>query len=641
MAFLLNLKTRRKFALLGLLAAAAIALPCVLYGRMALQELRLAQREADGVPVMLQIYETVRLVQEHRALSSAVLSGNASAQAQRAQKQDELQKSLAALDAAVGPAPGPLRDGLGRITADWRTLSADVGAARIDPVQSVARHGSLVSRLLDTLMVALDGYGWSRDAHPDTQHAIVATALEGVRVTEHLGQLRALGVGALTRGSITPQEQLRAHALATLAQAGFERSRSELTLARDAEPAYGSLVDEHQRRVQAQLGEALQLASNHLVQGGLGMAPQAYLDAYTALIRDQFELNRAASTLIVNSLDRRVREVRATALGLGAALLAAAVAFGAFATFVATTTVRRLEHARRVAAAMATGDLGQPIALRGSDELGELLAALHTMQGQLGGIVAGVRGNAEQVAAASQQIAQGNNDLSARTEQQASALQQTAASMEQINGTIQQNADNALQANQLAVQAADVAGRGGEAVARVVETMHGIDESARRIGEVIQVIDSIAFQTNILALNAAVEAARAGEQGRGFAVVASEVRSLAQRSAQAAAEVRTLITASVERAQAGTMLVDQAGQTMQDVVTSVRRVADIVSEIAAATREQATGVGQVSEAVVDMDQATQQNAALVEQSAAAAESLRDQAAQLVCAVDVFRLRAAY
>ncbi len=285
---------------------------------------------------------------------------------------------------------------------------------------------------------------------------------------------------------------------------------------------------------------------------------------------------------------------------------------------------------------VADGDLSMSIALR-PDDSSSTMATVKRMQDSLGLTVSGVRSNAEGVAAASAQIAQGNNDLSARTEQQASALEETAASMEELSSTVKQNADNARQANQLAISASSVAIKGGEVVAQVVETMKDINDSSRKISDIIGVIDGIAFQTNILALNAAVEAARAGEQGRGFAVVASEVRSLAGRSAQAAKEIKGLIGASVERVEQGTALVDQAGTTMTEVVGSIRRVTDIMGEISAASSEQSAGVSQVGEAIIQMDQVTQQNAALVEEMAAAAGSLNSQADEMVATVAVFRL----
>jgi methyl-accepting chemotaxis protein len=289
-----------------------------------------------------------------------------------------------------------------------------------------------------------------------------------------------------------------------------------------------------------------------------------------------------------------------------------------------------------VAQAVAAGDLASAITLRKGDDK-SLMFSLHAMQSGLADAVAQVRRGSETVATASVQIAQGNQDLSGRTEQQAAALQQTAATMDELGSTVRNNADNARQANELAQGAARVAEQGGSMVSAVVDTMKGINDSSRTIAEIVSVIDGIAFQTNILALNAAVEAARAGEQGRGFAVVAAEVRSLAQRSASAAKEVKQLINASVERVAQGTAQVDQAGATMQEIVAAIGRVSAIVAEIAAASKEQSTGVSQVCDAVTGMDQATQQNAALVEQSAAAAESLNQQAQQLVQAVAVFRL----
>ena len=298
---------------------------------------------------------------------------------------------------------------------------------------------------------------------------------------------------------------------------------------------------------------------------------------------------------------------------------------------------RPVATAVKVAQDVAAGQLGSVIKNQRRDELGLLLNALEDMRRQLASVVQDVRGNAQGVALASSEIAQGNADLSSRTESQASALEETAASMEQLGSTVRQNAENAQAANQMAKSASDVAGRGGAVVAQVVDTMKGINDSSRQIADIISVIDSIAFQTNILALNAAVEAARAGEQGRGFAVVAGEVRTLAQRSAEAAKEIKALISTSVERVEQGTQLVDQAGSTMAEIVSAIGRVTDIMGEISAASREQSQGVAQVGEAVTQMDQSTQQNAALVEESAAAASALQKQARALVDSVAIFQL----
>jgi methyl-accepting chemotaxis protein len=322
-------------------------------------------------------------------------------------------------------------------------------------------------------------------------------------------------------------------------------------------------------------------------------------------------------------------------------LIVLSVVVVAFAVVLGYLTTRSIVGPLREAGAatqeFAHGNLARPLVAHGNDEIASLVGAMEAMRRSLSNLVAGVREGSVSVSTASSEIAQGNHNLSTRTEQQASALQQTAASMEQLGSTVRQNADNAVNANRLAHSASTIAQQGGEVVAQVVETMKGINDSSRKINDIISVIDGIAFQTNILALNAAVEAARAGDQGRGFAVVAGEVRTLAQRSAQAAKEIKQLITESVGRVEHGSALVDKAGTTMDEVVASIQSVTRLMGEISSASTEQSSGVSQVGEAVTLMDQATQQNAALVEEMAAAASSLRSQADDLVKSVSVFKI----
>ncbi|HJV01726.1 MAG TPA: methyl-accepting chemotaxis protein [Burkholderiaceae bacterium] len=308
-----------------------------------------------------------------------------------------------------------------------------------------------------------------------------------------------------------------------------------------------------------------------------------------------------------------------------------------FGYVVSNSITRPLRRAVEIARTVASGDLSSRIEVHGRDETGQLMQALHDMNASLTRLVGEVRHGTEAIAAATADIAEGNQDLSARTEHQASSLEETASSMEQLTAAVHQNTDNARLANELAASASAVAVQGGAVVSQVVDTMAAIHVASNNIVDIIGVIDGIAFQTNILALNAAVEAARAGEQGRGFAVVAGEVRSLAQRSATAAKEIKVLIDDSVQQVDAGGKLVEQAGSTMADVVDSVKRVADIMGEIGAASHEQSLGIGQVHQAISEMDQVTQQNAALVEQAAAAADALRQQAAHLTEMVSVFKL----
>ncbi|MFP3744335.1 methyl-accepting chemotaxis protein [Achromobacter sp. SIMBA_011] len=374
-------------------------------------------------------------------------------------------------------------------------------------------------------------------------------------------------------------------------------------------------------------------------------------------IQDYLNLNDAASNVntkfreavekYLDFVDKRTDELAAQAqvdhnisrsVTIALLVIAALLAIGCW-IFINRTVLRPLHEAGDHFEKIAGGDFTGRIDVRSTNEIGQMFGAVKRMQESLTRTVATVRRGVDEINVGSREISAGNTDLSSRTEQQAASLEETAASMEQLASTVKQNADNARQANQLAASASDVAERGGSAVAEVVNTMQGISASSRKISEIVSVIDGIAFQTNILALNAAVEAARAGEQGKGFAVVAGEVRSLAQRSAQAAKEIKGLIEDSVSKVGAGSQQVERAGATMQEIVASVKRVTDIMGEISAASEEQSSGIDQVNRAVSQMDEVTQQNAALVEEAAAAAGSLQEQAQRLAEAVAVFKINA--
>ncbi|AVS72964.1 methyl-accepting chemotaxis protein [Paracidovorax cattleyae] len=456
---------------------------------------------------------------------------------------------------------------------------------------------------------------WYRTIYSNvSRHALVArssdTALAGRFTQEN---------AAASRQSTEQQQQLARLISGPEEQALFDQAgvlRKQFVDARDAI---------YKAKAEGRSDDAQRILDTEFTPSGKG-----YLDALQALLDFQRkQINEAAASVQRNYESGRNALVL---LGLLATAAAAALALG-----ITRSVTRPLHRAVSVAESVAGGDLTARSASTARDEMGQLLRALDAMATQLRDTVGQVRRGADGIALASSEIATGNLDLSSRTEEQASALQQTAASMEQMTATVRQNADNAAQADQLARSASDMAVRGGQVVGKVVTTMGGIHSASRKIVDIIGVIDSIAFQTNILALNAAVEAARAGEQGRGFAVVASEVRTLAQRSATAAKEIKALIDDSVTQVDAGNRLVEEAGTVIRDVVAGVRRVTDIVAEISAASQEQTSGLEQVNRAIAQMDQVTQQNAALVEEAAAATGSLESQASHLVQAVAVFRL----
>ncbi|AUO03824.1 HAMP domain-containing protein [Serratia marcescens] len=369
---------------------------------------------------------------------------------------------------------------------------------------------------------------------------------------------------------------------------------------------------------------------------------QAFMDQPTQKTQDLFEADFVQYLQLVNGDISEARDANQFSFTLAGLMLAGAVLMlivvtGSAMWWLRTMLIQPLNQIRSHFERIAAGDLATPIQVYGRNEISMLFASLQRTQQSLIGTVGAVRDGTESILIGLQEIAEGNNDLSSRTEQQAASLEETAASMEQLTATVKQNADNARQASQLARDASATAAKGGELAGDVVTTMHDIANSSQKIGAITSVIDGIAFQTNILALNAAVEAARAGEQGRGFAVVAGEVRNLASRSAQAAKEIKVLIDESVSRVKHGSVLVENSGATMQDIVRSVTRVTDIMGEIASASDEQSRGIEQVTQAVTQMDQVTQQNAALVEESASAATALEEQAITLADAVAVFRL----
>ncbi|WP_101103644.1 methyl-accepting chemotaxis protein [Macromonas bipunctata] len=639
MSLLDRLSLSRKFVVLGLIALLMAAVPTFLHVQKSVQQIRVAQDEVRGFAPLMALQKVVQFAQQHRGLSSGMLSGNDALRQRRPAVRDNVNQAMNAVDAALARAQAApeLLTTWADLKRQWTTLEQAVAAGQWSAADSTQRHTRLITQLLAFNAELMDAFGLSLDDQMDTYDLMQSTFVHAPWLAEKLGIMRAMGSGFLTRAELPPQSKGTLMGLRDRAQELQREMMTQASHAAHVNPAFQTALGQPLRTVGEQVDKTLQLADQQLINAEVLTYPATqYFDEFTRSIDTVYQFSGAAMVVLEHELD-----ARASGLQRGIALVLALQLAGLLAAlwlawlFVRSITVP-IEQAVRVATAVSQGDLTVTCPPHGSNEIGRLMDALSAMQKHLATLVKTVRVDADNVAQASAEIAQGNNDLSARTEQEASALQETAASMEQLNVHVQQNAEHAREANTLAHQASQVATQGGEVVAQVVHTMRDINTASSKIADIIGVIDGIAFQTNILALNAAVEAARAGEQGRGFAVVAGEVRTLAQRSAEAAKEIKQLISDSVSRVHQGTTLVDQAGRTMDDVVGAIQRVTTLMADISTASSAQSVSVAEVDQAVKRMDETTQQNAALVEQSAAAATSLRQQADQLVAAVAVFK-----
>ena len=636
-----RLRLSHKFGLLALLGALMLAPPMTYYLVDAEAELASTRQEVAGLQPSAALLKLIRLTQQHRGLTATVLGGKAEAEGQRAERQREVDQALGEFAAlAAGIEDPKFAEGWQQVQQQWKTLSAQVAQRQLAAPASFAGHSALVELQLDLHGRIVSHYGLDLDPEPVSYHLVIATMTQLPQLAEQLGKLRGSGAGILARGQATVADRAMLGGLSESARGEMHRLLTTLERALEHDPALRERMAGPIEQARAGVERTREMLRTDLIEAEALTLPSAeYFQATTKAIDQVFAVHGLASEALAGALQVRTARLQRTEwLVIGLSVLMVGLC-GLLARSIVRTILQATDDARRMAERIAAGDLSPEPLRAGEDELGRMVQAMEAMRLSLTEVVGTVRENAVSVAAASAQIAQGNIDLSSRTEQQAAALQQTAATMDQLGSTVSHNADHAREADGLAREASTLASRGGEMVSQVVGTMGGISEASRKIGDIIGVIDSIAFQTNILALNAAVEAARAGEQGRGFAVVATEVRNLAQRSAEAAREIKALISTSVERVEQGVSLVDQTGRSVGEVVASIRRVSDIVAQISAASAEQSTGVAQVGQAVTQMDRATQQNAALVEQSAAAAGTLKSQAEQLVDAVARFRIAA--
>jgi methyl-accepting chemotaxis protein len=641
MSLLHRLNLSHKFIGLGIVALIMLALPASLYFKGAMTDIASAQREARGAPPLVALNKVIQLTQVHRGMSAAMLSGNAALEARRPALRDSVVMAMSVVDYELKQADASdrLQKQWAEAKQRWTTVEQGVTNRQLKTPESTKLHTQLIAGELLLNDELLAEFGMSLDSSSDTYFLIQASLVNMPWLAENMGVMRAMGSGFLTQGSLPPEGRATLQALKKrVVELQGEMFRN-LGRATAVSPAFRELLDSKAESNRSAVDKTLAMAEQQLISATeLKLAAPEYFDDFTRTIDGLFELNAVAMRGMTDALVARAGATQRTGWTVAVVILLGLVASVALSwVFVRSITVP-VGEAVSIARSVAEGDLTVDVPVRGTNELGQLMEALKAMREHLSEVVATVRQGSEGVATASGEIAAGNNDLSARTENQASALEQTAASMMELASTVKHNYESGQHASELAETAAKVAAKGGAVVGNVVHTMEAINVSSKKIADIIGVIDGIAFQTNILALNAAVEAARAGEQGRGFAVVASEVRSLAGRSAEAAKEIKALIGASVGNVAEGCKLVEQAGSTMDEIVVHVRRVADLMGEVTTASRDQTSGIDQVNQAICQMDTVTQQNAALVEEAAAAAQSLQQQAETLVHSVRIFKLR---
>jgi methyl-accepting chemotaxis protein len=629
-----------KFALLGVLAFALIAWPTALFVLGSNATVVAKHIEHAGVPTERAIVSMLRAVQDHRgAVTRKMMSGDAAAETARRTQAARIETAVGQVAVEVKRIDQPsLNEEWQKVATAWQNLRSRVEAGSLDASRSFDLHVALIRSIVQFNGLLLDHYGMSLDADLDSFQLARAALVDIPALAEDLNRLRATGSIILTRKSSTPVETFTLMSMSDRANEDIMAFKGDFAKMASVNPGLARTLGERASRASQSTLDALTMTREKLTKAmSLELDPHAYAAAMTQVIDTLYKVDGGTLDALDDLLDRQAAAARRGQLSLLGGLLVSVVVAVVIALAIIRSITAPIRQAVTVAEQVAAGDLTSDVEVHGNNETAQLLRTLNAMTRDLRQLVTQVRGSANAIADSASEIAAGNADLSERTEEQAASLEQTASSLEELTATVKQNSDSAHQARDLGQQASEVAARGGMAVNSVVTTMSEIADSAGRIGEITNVIDGIAFQTNILALNAAVEAARASEHGRGFAVVASEVRALAQRSASAAKEIKALIHDSTSRIAAGARQASDAGHTVGDAVATINRLTGLINEIAAASAEQSTGIEQVNVAVNQMDSVTQQNAALVEQASAAAVSMADQARTLREGVAVFRV----